>query len=118
MPARRLRPLLSATVGAALCATGCFNNDQQIVPPAREFNYPTSLTVSPGGTVLYVSNSDFDLQFSGGTMQVLDLGSCAPGTRGCMRTDALALRDALAGATQGGPSVCGELGLATNDNPV
>ncbi|MEJ7732267.1 MAG: hypothetical protein WKG00_24055 [Polyangiaceae bacterium] len=118
MPAPRLRPLLSATVGAALCATGCFNNDQQIVPPAREFNYPTTLTVSPGGTVLYVANSDFDLQFSGGTMQVLDLGTCGPGTRGCMRTDALALRDALEGATQGEASVCGDFGLGTNDNPV
>lgn len=121
MPARRLHLLIAATLGAAVLAssaTGCFNNDDVIVPPSREFNYPTSLTVSPGGNALYVANSDFDLQFSGGTMQVLDLGTCAPGTRGCLRNDALALRDALEASEPGGPSVCGQFGLGTNDNPV
>lgn len=36
--------------------------------------FPTGLAVSPGGGVLYVANSNFDLQYDGGTLQAYDLG--------------------------------------------
>ncbi len=42
-------------------------------PPALSFYFPVGLTVSRGGNVLYAVNSDFDLQWNGGTIQSLDL---------------------------------------------
>src|SRR6202142_3146646 len=42
-------------------------------PPALNFYFPVGFTVSKGGNVLYVVNSDFDLQWNGGTIQSLDL---------------------------------------------
>jgi len=35
--------------------------------------FPVGLALSPGGHTLYVVNSDFDLQFNGGTVLALDL---------------------------------------------
>jgi hypothetical protein len=35
--------------------------------------FPTGLVVSQGGNVLYAANSDFDLQWNGGTLQAYDL---------------------------------------------
>ena len=37
------------------------------------FYFPVGLAVSKGGNVLYAVNSDFDLQWNGGTIQSLDL---------------------------------------------
>ena len=42
-------------------------------PPAFSFYFPVGLAVSKGGNVLYAVNSDFDLQWNGGTIQSLDL---------------------------------------------
>ena len=42
-------------------------------PPTYSFYYPVGLAVSRGGTVMYAVNSDFDLQWNGGTIQSLDL---------------------------------------------
>src|SRR4029077_13095522 len=42
-------------------------------PPAAELYFPVGLTVSRSGTVLYAVNSDFDLQWNGGTIEALDL---------------------------------------------
>jgi hypothetical protein len=58
---------------AALSQAGCYFTDEGLSPPARSFYYPTGLAVSPGGGALYVAGSDFDLQYNGGTLQVLDL---------------------------------------------
>ena len=41
-------------------------------PPAFTFYFPVGLAVSKGGNVLYAVNSDFDLQWNGGTIQSLD----------------------------------------------
>jgi DNA-binding beta-propeller fold protein YncE len=65
-----------ATVVAVACgALGCFTEEEGRKPDPTRFYYPTGLVVSPGGTTLYVVNSDFDLQFSGGWVQSLDLGA-------------------------------------------
>jgi hypothetical protein len=64
---------LAATLAAV--AGGCFYNDAGLPPPAEGFYFPTGLVVSPGRSALYVANSDFDLQYNGGTVQVLDLAT-------------------------------------------
>ncbi|HEX3772025.1 MAG TPA: hypothetical protein VHV30_14215, partial [Polyangiaceae bacterium] len=42
-------------------------------PPPDTLYFPTGLAVSSGGNALYVVNSDFDLQWNGGTLQSYDL---------------------------------------------
>src|SRR5271154_7454395 len=42
-------------------------------PPTTTFYFPVGLSVSSGGNVLYAANSDFDLQWNGGTLQSYDL---------------------------------------------
>jgi hypothetical protein len=60
-------------VAALLGPTGCFASNDGPEPPADGFYFPTSLAASPGGKALYVINSNFDLQYTGGTVQALDL---------------------------------------------
>ena len=43
-------------------------------PPNNSLYFPVGLGTSSYGHVLYVANSDFDLQFNGGTLQSYDLG--------------------------------------------
>src|SRR5437763_2865801 len=57
---------------------GCYVNNEGYAPPTKAFYFPTGLAVSPGRTALYVANSDFDLQYNGGTVQVIDLGWVRP----------------------------------------
>ena len=42
-------------------------------PPTTTFYFPVGLAVSAGGNALYAVNSDFDLQWNGGTLQSYDL---------------------------------------------
>jgi hypothetical protein len=42
-------------------------------PPTNTFYFPVGLAVSAGGNALYAVNSDFDLQWNGGTLQSYDL---------------------------------------------
>ena len=76
-PARRVprawRVAGAALAGLALAQGGCFFSNDGLSPPSEAFYYPTGVVVSPGRTTLYVADSDFDLQFNGGTVQVLDL---------------------------------------------
>jgi hypothetical protein len=52
---------------------GCYDTGDGTAPPLESFYFPVGLAVSHGGTVLYAVNSDFDLQYSGGTLQSYDL---------------------------------------------
>ncbi len=65
-------PLLGAVV-AAWVAPACYNAGNGTQPPTNTFYFPTGLAVSTGGNVLYAANSDFDLQYNGGTLQSYDL---------------------------------------------
>lgn len=68
----------------ALALAGCFADaGAGTDPPPNRFNYPVGLTVSPNGQVLYAANSNFDLQWNGGTLQSYDLAA--------IRKDALQL---------------------------
>ena len=60
---------------AALASSGCFNDAQWRSPDPSRLYFPTGLAVSAGGTTLYVANSDFDLRYSGGTLQAFDLAT-------------------------------------------
>jgi hypothetical protein len=68
----------AVAMAAAVTSSGCFTSDASLTPPLDTFYFPTGLVVSPGGTTLYVINSDFDLQYNGGTVQALDLGLLRP----------------------------------------
>jgi hypothetical protein len=57
-----------------LGAVDCYSTGDGTIPPLQDFYFPVGLQVSAGGTVLYAVNSDFDLQYNGGTLQSYDLG--------------------------------------------
>ncbi len=79
---RVARVALCATVAAA-ATSACYSSGDGTSPPTASFYFPVGLAVSPGGRVLYAVNSDFDLQYNGGTLQSYDLQQ--------MRHDAAAL---------------------------
>ncbi len=56
-----------------LLVSGCYSSGDGTAPPLDDFYYPVGLRVSAEGTVLYAINSDFDLQYNGGTVQSYDL---------------------------------------------
>jgi hypothetical protein len=62
-------------LGAMFCAgtSSCYSTGDGTAPPGKALYFPVGLQVSAGGTVLYAVNSDFDLQFNGGTLQSYDL---------------------------------------------
>ena len=51
----------------------CYSTGNGTPPPPATFYFPVGMVVSQGGNVLYVVNSDFDLQWNGGTIQSYDL---------------------------------------------
>jgi hypothetical protein len=73
---RRARPAVWLLVLPVLMlgAADCYSTGDGTAPPLDRFYFPVGLQVSAGGTVLYAVNSDFDLQFNGGTLQSYDLG--------------------------------------------
>jgi hypothetical protein len=56
----------------AFGALGCFKPDDGREPPLNRLYFPTGLALSPDGDRLYVANSDWDLQFNAGSVQVYD----------------------------------------------
>lgn len=63
----------TAALAAVLVAGACYDTGDGTAPPTDAFYYPVGLRVSHGGNVLYAINSDFDLQYNGGTIQSYDL---------------------------------------------
>ncbi len=117
---RRLRRLLP-TLGLALfgaAVASCFTGSEGLVPPTDAFYFPTAVAVSPGRETLYVVNSDFDLQYNGGTLFALNLGEAAGGSALAKAgTRAAAERVATAIADGRSPAdVCSEIGSSPNDN--
>jgi hypothetical protein len=72
---RWIAPLNIVAVAAVGVATqgACYNTGDGEEPPLDRFYFPVGLQVSNGGSVLYAVNSDFDLQYNGGTLQSYDL---------------------------------------------
>ncbi len=68
--------LLAAIPGLLLGLGGvgaCYSTGDGTDPPIDRFYFPVGLQVSHGGSVLYAVNSNFDLQYNGGTLQSYDL---------------------------------------------
>jgi hypothetical protein len=58
---------------AALGVSGCFAPGDGIEPPLDQLYFPVNLTTDESKTHLFVVNSNFDLQYNGGTLQSFDL---------------------------------------------
>lgn len=71
--ARVLAAGLLAAGGAAATIGGCFTGSDGLLPPFESLYFPTVIAVSPGRTTLYVTNSDFDIQYNGGTVQAMSI---------------------------------------------
>ncbi|NUP10920.1 MAG: hypothetical protein HOW73_33155 [Polyangiaceae bacterium] len=102
-----------AMLGSGIVASSCFTGSDGLVPPTENLYFPTGALVSPGRTTLYVVNSDFDLQFNGGTVQALNLA--ATGDHDGLRD----IADRVATAIANGDSpddTCGSIGSTPNDN--
>ncbi len=56
-------------------AAACYTTGDGTAPPPDRLYFPVGLAVSAGGNVLYAANSDFDLQYNGGTVQSYDLNA-------------------------------------------
>jgi len=63
--------IVSIAVGA-ICLAGCYSTGNGPDPSAALY-FPVGLAVSPAGDALYAANSDFDLQFNSGTVDVYHL---------------------------------------------
>ena len=60
--------IVSIAVGAT-CLVGCYSTGEGPDPSAALY-VPVGLAVSPAGDALYAANSDFDLQFNSGTVDI------------------------------------------------
>ncbi len=111
LPSMKTGRALSLAAGtlAASTVAGCFALGVGIEPPVDELYYPTALLTSPGKHALYIVNSDFDIQFTGGTVQAVDLDS----VRKCVGQ----LATDLATVNVEGQA-CDNAGLGTNPNQV
>lgn len=66
------RALRAACLALGVAGVGCPANEG-VDPPGDSFFYPVTLAASPSGRWLYVTNSDFDLRYNGGTVVPVDL---------------------------------------------
>jgi len=71
--ARRSVAVLLFSAAAIVADAACYDTGDGTAPPTRNFYFPVGLKVSHGGSVLYAVNSNFDLQYNGGTLQSYDL---------------------------------------------
>ena len=55
---------------AGIGTAGCFKPDDGREPPLDRIYFPTGIALSPDGNRLYLANSDWDLQFNAGSVQV------------------------------------------------
>jgi hypothetical protein len=67
----RVRPLWVAA--SLLAIAGCYSTGEGPSPKQNALYFPVGILPSPGGNALYVVNSDFDLQFNGGTVEAYNL---------------------------------------------
>lgn len=109
-PPKKARAIALLAGAAALAGpVGCFTLGEGLDPPLRELYYPTAVVTSPGQRALYIVNSDFDIQYTGGTVQALDLESL----RACTGRLARNLAAGLSAET-----ACGDLQLGINADSV
>lgn len=59
---------------------GCTNTSKGISPDPTQIHYPIGIAVHPSGKFLYVANTNFDLAFTGGTVNVFSTTEDSTGT--------------------------------------
>jgi DNA-binding beta-propeller fold protein YncE len=68
-------PQRSTVALVVLLALGACGTEEPGISPARDaFYFPTTAVLDPLRPILYVTNSNADLKYNGGTLMVLDLG--------------------------------------------
>jgi hypothetical protein len=75
--------LLPALVAAAAAVSTACTTNPGIPPPLRRFHFPTAAAISPDSNFLYVVNSDFNLEFNGGTVVAVDLSLVRAAMNAC-----------------------------------
>ncbi|MFZ5894264.1 MAG: YncE family protein [Myxococcota bacterium] len=65
-------------VAAALPTLGCYSAGDGVSPPEDRIYFPVGLALVNDARHLVVANSDFDLQYNAGTLNVLDVTQLAP----------------------------------------
>lgn len=105
MTTRRIS-FVPLAIAVSLFSTGCYTDADGRQPDPNRLYFPTGLVASPGRTTLYVANSDFDLGFSGGSLQVMDLRR--------MREDTRVIVDTIA---EGGDTSAACRAAGRGDNP-
>jgi len=107
------RPGLLA-LALTLTSAGCFTSAEGREPDGTRLYFPTGLLVSPGRSTLYVANSDFDLQFSGGSVQALDLAALREAVRVIPERIEAARKDETIDDDRSVAAVCEAAGLGLN----
>lgn len=69
---------LSRLVASALLAVGCYSAGDGQTPPEDRIYFPVGLALANQSKHLLVANSDFDLQYNAGTLNVLDVNALEP----------------------------------------
>src|SRR5215472_1987422 len=77
----RAGQLLLGALVAGAATPSCASSGAGSSPPPNTFYFPVGLAVSPTGKVLYAVNSDFDLQWNGGTLQSYNLAALRQDTK-------------------------------------
>lgn len=68
----KTRARRAAAIGA-LASSACYSTGEGLDPPIESVYFPVGLALANGSDHLVILNSDFDLQYNAGTLQVLDL---------------------------------------------
>ncbi len=115
-PSRALR---AAGLALGVASVGCPANEG-VDPPADSFFYPVTLAAAPSGNWLYVTSSDFDLRYNGGTVVPVDLACLRARVADPARTHCAALPSApdircVTDRDQPGGFVCESRGFVRAD---
>jgi DNA-binding beta-propeller fold protein YncE len=114
----RTRAVAKAGAASLALLSSCASPAQGLRPPPALY-FPVGVAVSPGGAALYVANSDFDLQFNAGTVQVYDLGNPVPNSATpALRDRVTALAEGLQDPNANIATVCQNIGVGLNPNTV
>src|SRR5262245_9043211 len=100
-------PTVCSIALAVFSTTGCFSTGTG-PDPTTSLYFPVGLATSPGGHVLYVANSDFDLQFNSGTVQAYHLDDIRNYLSKIWSVD----------SSTSSSGICDELGLGANPAPI
>lgn len=101
-----------------VAVAGCFTGSEGLEPPTDALYFPTALRVSPGRSTLYVVNSDFDLQYNGGTVFALNLDPVS-GAEGLAADGIRRVAERVAERIEAGDdptAVCAAIGSSPNAN--